>query len=262
MTPEDQITGSTGADLVQIGQDTSPRYAERVVHGMTDYFRCTWVRRVSDFEDSDRRSVRVIPDNCADFIVSSAGDCWLVGPATGVDLPHHAPGTVLRGLRIHPAALQSVIDADGNELTDRRASFDDLLSSRRARLLADALWHDAIDGRLLRQLWLRLDLDPRVTAGIRALTTASNRSVDEIAADSALSPRQFRRLIRQVSGLTPKTLQRVSRLHHVLEVAGTAPNASLAMLAAMAGFTDQSHLARDVRDLADLTPRQLLREHV
>lgn len=163
---------------------------------------------------------------------------------------------------MQPQALQTVIDANPAELTDDRADFTDVLPSRVARVLADALISNALDQKTLRELWPRVMLDDRVSRGIGMLTSCSELSVEQISHECAMSPRHFRRAVQQTSGLTPKTLQRVRRLHLVLEIARRDPRTSLSMIAARAGYVDQSHLARDVRQLVDLTSQQFLQEQL
>lgn len=260
MTPDSQGTEHFNHGLVKIGHQNVSRYNETSIESMSDVFRCRWTHTV--ISGSNTQQVLVIPDNCADFIASDSGHCWFVGPATTVDLPNLQPGTTLHGLRIQPHALQAVIDADPAELTDRRAKFNDVLPSRVARLLGDALMSNGLNDRTLGQLWPRTSLDSRTSRGIDMLLLLTDSSIDNIANDCTMSPRQFRRLIKQVSGLTPKTLQRVSRLHHALDIARNLSERSLSMIATTAGFTDQSHLARDVRKLANLTPQQFFQEHL
>lgn len=259
MTRGIQPTSANSTGLEEIGHPAPGRYTEFHVHGLADVVRCAWVRHVAGGVPAP--PIRILPDNCADFIATDDGRTWLVGPATGVELSALPPGTVVRGLRIQPQALGGVVDADPAELTDRHASFDEILSARVARTLADALLTGVFDERLLRQLWPEVVLDDRITRGIRMLASDPELPVEAVARECAMSPRQFRRAVRQASGLAPKTLQRVSRMHRVLDIARLQPHASLAELSAAAGFADQPHLARDVRQLADLTPQQLLRQH-
>lgn len=259
MTPDIHPTAAGTMGLEEIGHPAPGRYTELPVHGMADVFRCGWVRHVA--EGVPPLPIRIIPDNCADVIATDDGRAWLVGPATRLELAELAPGTIVRGLRIQPHALQAVVDADPAALTDRQVGLGDLLPARIASALTDALLDGAVDDRLLRQLWPRVTLDDRVTRGIRMLESEPELSVEAVARECAMSPRQFRRGVRQASGLAPKTLQRVGRLHRALGIARLRPGMPLAALAAAAGYADQPHLARDARQLADLTPRELVRAY-
>jgi AraC-like DNA-binding protein len=54
----------------------------------------------------------------------------------------------------------------------------------------------------------------------------------------------------------------VVRLHRLLELAPRSPaGTTLLRLAVEAGYSDESHLARDTRELAGVTPTVLLRDH-
>lgn len=260
MTRGTQPTTRIDPGLEQIGRSETGWYVEQSVGGISDVVRCVWSSQVAAAPSAP--PARVLPDNCGDVIVSDDGRAWFVGPATRVDLPDLAPGTVVHGLRIQPHALGAAIDADPAELTDTRTGLDALLSARAARILPEALAAGAIDHVLLSQLWPRITLDDRATRGIQMLGEATRCSVESVAEACAMSERQFRRTVRRVSGLPPKTLQRVARLHRALDLARQYPGLDLSRIAVAAGYADQPHFARDARELADLTPRQLVEVHV
>lgn len=231
-------------------------YTETPTVAASELFRCTWTNHITTAEPR-----RVIPDNCADFIVSDTGAAWLVGPATSVDVPEFPVGTIVRGLRIQPAAIRAVTSTDATELTDATVAMDDVLAARDARLLAEAIWDDAVTPPLLTSLFSAARTNPWIQRGVDALTDISPLAISDIAAELALSDRHFRRLVQQETGLAPKTIQRVSRLHRILDLVRSGHYRSISEMAVAAGYSDQAHLARDVRDLADMTPRELVIEH-
>lgn len=57
------------------------------------------------------------------------------------------------------------------------------------------------------------------------------------------------------SATGPKTLQRVLRFQRFMRA---APRVELAGAAALAGYADQSHLSRETRRLAGMSPRELV----
>jgi AraC-like DNA-binding protein len=244
---------STDSNQVPFGYSQAPTDA------MTSIFQCTWQHRISI--GGSHATQRILPDNCADFIVSDTGDSWLVGPATTVAIAAIPAGTTLRAIRIHTSAIRAVTDTDASELINRNVKIHDLLSSRATRLLTEALWEQAVTGALLTSLWPNLTLNPHVHTGVAALATRPDTAVADIAADLALSPRHFRRLVQQETGLPPKTIQRVNRVRRVLDLSVLWNCRHLSTLAAAAGYVDQAHLARDVRQIADLTPTQFVRQH-
>ncbi|WP_328397763.1 helix-turn-helix transcriptional regulator [Nocardia sp. NBC_00416] len=241
----------TAEGLVRNGHDGS-QYREVRFVGAGSGFVCVWAHH------SGGGVARIIPDNHADFIVSSTGDQWLVGPATTVDLPELPPGTVLRGARIHTAALRAVTGAEGSDLRDAKVALDDLLPSRIARTLTDSLAEGRFGESLARTLWPRLRIDPRVSAAVAALA-GSPVGIETLADHLALTPRHLRRLVETEAGLRPKTVQLVGRLQRAIELMRAEPELPLSLVAASTGYTDQAHFGRDARRLADLTPATLSR---
>jgi transcriptional regulator GlxA family with amidase domain len=71
-----------------------------------------------------------------------------------------------------------------------------------------------------------------------------------------VSERQLRRRFLDAVGYGPKTLARVLRFQHFLQL-GSGPG-DLARLAFAAGYADQAHLTRECRRLAGRTPAELL----
>ncbi len=153
-----------------------------------------------------------------------------------------------RGLR---AALDRV---DGGA---EAARLDDELycaDSDRCRLLAlqsslrrtlalgpERIWHSR--AQALRQLCAAVG-----TQGLQATTALG------------LGERQLERRCRAYLGMTPKQLQRITRLHGLLAAAVQLQRVPDADAALAAGFFDQSHLARDTRLLTGSSLCALLRE--
>jgi AraC-like DNA-binding protein len=75
-----------------------------------------------------------------------------------------------------------------------------------------------------------------------------------------LSNRHLIEQFREVVGLTPKTLSRVGRFHAVVRTAAEIPPSELSWsgLAARYGFADQSHLVREFRTFAGVTPTEFI----
>lgn len=188
--------------------------------------------------------------------MTETGRVLVVGPATRAALPRLPRGTRIRALRFEPFAVRTAFGVDAEELTDRTLSLDAVVGDRAARRLAEGVWTGA--GELLSR-WRDLRPD-RVTAGIvRALTAPGARGVDAVAERAGFSPRHVRRLVRAETGLSPKTLHRVARLHEFLRRAEDE-RATLGAAAMAAGYADQPHASREIRVLTGLTPGRLLAE--
>lgn len=85
---------------------------------------------------------------------------------------------------------------------------------------------------------------------------ARNVTLTEIAAQAAVSPSHFGVLFRRSTGQSPHQYlvrQRVERARVLL----CNTNRPLAEIAAAVGFCDQSHLARHMRRLLNVSPRQI-----
>ncbi|GAA0272640.1 helix-turn-helix domain-containing protein [Cryptosporangium japonicum] len=214
--------------------------------GLEHVVRCGWSQEISGTDHVQR----VLPDNCADVLVRADGRAVLVGPSTKVELPRLVAGTRIVGLRIEPYAVRTIFGLDADELTDRTFGLDTLLGDRAARRLAEEVW----DG--VPRSWRDLRPEKATVGIVEALTSPGAPSVDTIAERAGYSPRHLRRLVRAETGLGPKTLQRVARLHQFLNRA----DAGLGPAAAAAGYADQSHATREIRALTGLTPRRLLAE--
>jgi AraC-like DNA-binding protein len=156
------------------------------------------------------------------------------------------------------------------ELACRSVAVDDLWG-RDGRLLLDRLAGTPGTGARLRLVEaflrtraLRRDTVPPVVAGAAALLHRhrGRLGVAELAERLGYGRQYVHRQVSRHLGLPPRTLARLLRFQAVaLAVrAGQVVQHGWAGLAAAGGYADQSHLHRDFRALAGLTPAQALRE--
>jgi AraC-like DNA-binding protein len=75
-----------------------------------------------------------------------------------------------------------------------------------------------------------------------------------------VSDRHFRRLVIDETGFSPRHFARIQRFHALLRSADRTSRPEWAALAFRHGYADQSHLIREVQDLAGVTPARLLAE--
>ncbi len=94
-----------------------------------------------------------------------------------------------------------------------------------------------------------------------ARIAGSGGAVDiaSLVAAGGSSHRHFIALFRDQVGLTPKRFARLARFEALLTAlrAGPTSRPAWAELAAALGYADQSHLNRDVRRFAGVTPSRL-----
>ena len=243
------------------GSDTAPPegpfYRERPVpHPLVE---CWWEQRAG----ADGHEQRVLPDACADLIVSSGGEAVVVGPATSVQVPRLAGGERLRGLRLRTAAIGTALGLPAHELRDLQVPLRALFPAIEAARITDQVRRGDLPSALV-DAGAR---DHRVERALAGLREPMAR-VAGVAGDLGMSERHLRRLVLAHTGLEPRMLQRVARFQRFLHLAEGPAGAdrsgcggpSLAVLAARAGYADQAHLSREVRALSGLTPSALLAE--
>lgn len=95
---------------------------------------------------------------------------------------------------------------------------------------------------------------------VQRLCLAVGRQGALAAGDLGLGERQLERRCRALLGLTPKQMQRITRLHGLLCEALRRQRLPGADAALAAGYYDQSHLARDARLLTGAPLRELLQQ--
>lgn len=100
-----------------------------------------------------------------------------------------------------------------------------------------------------------------VRVGMESLRRgASAPRVATLARQLGVTDRHLRRLIVDETGIAPRHFARIQRFHALLRASDLAPRPSWAALAAHHGYADQSHLIREVQDLAGVTPTRLHEE--
>lgn len=234
--------------------DTASSYREWSPDGPPGVVACRWEQRIGP--RGPGHTQRVLPDACADVIVSGDGSAVVVGPTMRVGLPWLPPGAHLRGLRFRTEAVAAALGCPGSEARDLAVPLDALLPPGVARQVAEAVWEERFPEALGSGA-----VDRRVRWAVGRLVGSPETDVADVAFEIGVTGRHLRRLVRAHTGLGPASLQRVGRLQRFLRLADPAwPGTTLAVLAADAGYADQAHLSREVRDLAGTTPSALLRE--
>jgi AraC-like DNA-binding protein len=175
-------------------------------------------------------------------------------------------------LRVSPLASRALFGMPAGELAGVDVPAEQVLGG-----LADELrdqvataggWRERfamIDASLGRRLDRPVQVAPAVARAWRLiLAGAGTIPVATIAREVGFSERHLINRFRQEIGLTPKRASRVARfdrarrLLQARQTAGDRPD--IARTAACCGYSDQSHLVRDFRAFAGLSPSQWLRQ--
>ncbi len=86
---------------------------------------------------------------------------------------------------------------------------------------------------------------------------ADQQSIESRVERAGLSSRHFRRLFKQVTGVSPKLYSRILRMERVLQDFHSNPD--LNYLKKVHGFYDQSHFIREFKRFTNVTPRALIK---
>lgn len=205
---------------------------------------------------------RVSGEEYRSSFLAGLGDSYAiteyVGKSHGIQIDLTPPGAhVILGLPMSELAnrvvhLEDVLGADAERLTSRLYELptwdqrfdllDDVLSARLASARPpspDVAW-----------AWRRL-LESSGGVEIRALTDTLGCSRRHLVS----------RFNEQV-GLPPKTVARILRFNRVIRLLLRDDGSRFAEIAHRCGYYDQSHLNRDFRELAGVTPSEFLSQRL
>ncbi len=210
-----------------------------------------WTSTVAD------EATRVLPDGCIDLIWND-GYLFVAGPDTEAQLFSGEAGSSLVGLRFAPGFGPQVVGIPAHDLVNLRVPLDALWTSADARRAGDRLLSTRDPGAVLEDLALErhvgnddgLNLVAHVAGLARSGATAAS-----IADAVGLSGRQLQRRCVDAFGYGAKTLSRILRMNRAVELARRG--VPFADVAVRSGYADQSHLARDVKELAGVPLGQL-----
>ncbi|MGW2642094.1 helix-turn-helix domain-containing protein [Streptomyces sp. NPDC001348] len=199
----------------------------------------------------------VLPDGCMDLLWNE-GRLLVAGPDTHAYVPDGRPRR-WAGVRFPPGTAPALLGVPAYELRDLRVDLADLWPAARVRSLSARVDAAPDPARALEDVALERAFEagpPDPLLGRLVTALAAGRPVAATADGLGLGARQLHRRCLSAFGYGPKTLARVLRLQRALALARAG--VPFAESAVRAGYADQPHLAREVRDLAGTTLRELL----
>jgi AraC-like DNA-binding protein len=220
------------------------------------------------------------PENCLAFY--PRGGDW-IGQPTGVAerwmtrsalvgqhvyLTHRHPlhDFVLFQVVFQPGALFRLTGVPSGELTnaflDAEAVFSTEISRVNERLSGTddhlemiAIVEDFLHG-LIRRSTPRRPID---RVGEFLLAHPTKFSLDWLADQACLSPRQFYNQFVQRMGVSPKLFARIARFDQSVKIKNARPATDGLTLALEAGYYDYQHLVRDYREFTRMLPGEFSR---
>jgi AraC-like DNA-binding protein len=240
---------------------------------LAPHVACLWTAHVRPAPDALPFRHRVLPDNCVDILWQDTGTpAFAVGMmSSAVIVPSAGPVRTV-AVRFRAGSAGRFLGIPLDALSDRRAPLSELWGASETERLQDALWErelsDArrlalIENALLASAARRraaLSQEGSLTlSAVRAIEAAGGAlAVEALAARLGVSRQHLSRQFGQQVGLTPKLFARITRFRRATEAVRGRRRADWAAVAAECGYFDQSHLIRDFRDFASVTPEQFL----
>lgn len=211
--------------------------------------------------------------DAGDAVGRGHGPAVLAGARAGYCIKDTAQPAASVGAVLRPGAALALFGVSAAELEGRHVGLDELCGAGAAGELYERLAADADPLRRRRAfeafLGARLrpvrGLDPQIVRAVRQLEGVAAPWRDDedsrVAALVAASGRSHRRFIagfRDAAGLSPKRYARVQRFKRLLRALAATPRPDWAQLALDGGYFDQSHLIREFREFAGVSPRAYL----
>jgi AraC-like DNA-binding protein len=237
-------------------------------HGEPVAFRelpCTYVPVILDLGEGWHIGDARRPDRGAEHLGS-----FLAGLTDGPVLVRHDGCARCLQVDLAPLAARRLLGMPMAELANRSVPLEDVLG-RDARHLVERLadapdWEERfalVDDFLVRRLHAAAPLRGEVGWALSRLeATGGAEPIGRLSGELGWSPRRLIRRFRDELGLPPKLVARILRFERLYAHVRAETGVDWARAAAACGYFDQAHMAREVRDLADLTPTELLAEGV
>jgi AraC-like DNA-binding protein len=224
---------------------------------------------------------RIVPSGTLELVVNLNADEIRISPA-GATAPRRYSGAVVSGayqrffdtdttahasivgVHFKPGGAGAVLGLPPGELADQHVDLETLWG-RAAIELRERLCAVGTPAERLVTLEAILQSRPlarRASHGAVPLALAQlarpGATVRDVAASVHLSWRRLIEVFTAEVGMTPKRLQRVLRFQQACQLARQWQRPDWARVAQRCGYFDQSHLIHDVRELAGLSPVQLV----
>jgi AraC-like DNA-binding protein len=192
----------------------------------------------------------------------------VIGPKTQPFLFHFQPGDEIAAVKVKLEWARPLLDLDPSAHLDREDDVSRALAEGGPLLdlLAETGAADEACAALASAVLARFDRRPAEAPATPAHAldlvrrTTGRLRVDAVADWMGVSLRQLRRAVRAEAAISLKAYARMTRLNHAMALADGAARPGWARLAAESGYCDQSHLVRECRSLAGVSPTLTHRE--
>ncbi|MEO3428289.1 helix-turn-helix domain-containing protein [Pelagibius sp. CAU 1746] len=164
------------------------------------------------------------------------------------------------GAMLRPGVAGFLVGAPAGAIAGGHVALEDLwhpvevdrLRSRLAEAASLGARLDIFEAALAARLPSPAAVDPRIASALAGF--AARRPVAQVVGALDVSHRHFTATFREAVGLAPKSYCRLLRFGEALDRLHRERDIGWAALAAAAGYADQSHMVREFRGFAGLTP--------
>jgi AraC-like DNA-binding protein len=219
---------------------------------------CTFVPIIIDLADgwSVAHRQHTTPLRLGSFVAGITDGPVLVG--------HDGSASCLQ-IDLTPLGARRLFEMPMSELANRSVPIDDVIG-RLGRDLVQRVGEAAdwparfalIDTAIRARLADAAPVDAGVAWSLhRIKRSLGAAAIGELAEELGWSHRRLIARYRDMVGLPPKVVARIVRFERLTALLAADPSADWATAATACGYFDQAHLAREVRELADITPTQL-----
>jgi AraC-like DNA-binding protein len=162
----------------------------------------------------------------------------------------------------YPGSLYRLTGIPAREMTNEYLDAEHIFSSE-LRNVNEQLYHAkgydtmiSIAEKYVLQLIKRLKKEHHLIddACKLILKRNGNVSLDFLAMESCLSPRQLERKFVERTGVNPKLYTRVTRFDRAFRLKNSKPSFDWLRIALECGYHDYQHLVKDYKDFTGLTP--------
>jgi AraC-like DNA-binding protein len=221
---------------------------------------CTYVPVIIDLDVgwsvADARRPERSPERLGSFVA---------GLTDGPVLVEHGGSARCLQVDLAPLAARRLLGLPMSELANRSVALEDVLGRPAGELVervaAAPSWADGfalVDRALMARLEEAPPADPGVAWSLGRLAGSGGATpIGELVRELGWSHRRLIARFRDAVGLPPKLVARIVRFERLGGILAAEAGVDMARAAAECGFFDQAHLAREVRDLAGVTPTEL-----
>lgn len=210
-----------------------------------------------------------LPDGAIDLVFQVHNtDCnsWVYGtPTARIDIPLQ-PHCSYFGIRFKPGQNRHFMQPSARDLTDNSVVAHEAMDVSLNQISEALLCADgtALFDELLKSYLNKRCPEPqRIDDAIRLIEARRGViRIREVADMFGQSRRQFERVFLETVGVSAKTFATITRFQHTVQLLAATQKLPLSHIAAELDYVDQSHMSRDFKRLAGITPSQFAQGHV